>query len=329
MEFNPIYWSPDKLLSHNKLFNFVVGNRGGGKSFGAKRLAISRFLKTRQQFVYVRRYRNEFDEIKTFFNDIMEFYPGREFDVKGGKFYIDGEQAGYYLPLSVAAKYKSSSYPMVWLIIYDEFIIEKGRMVYLKDEVTLFLDLYETIARTRNVTALFISNAISSINPYFSYFKIAPKKGCKFIKGEEFVAEFYKGEEFTNMKRNTRFGRLIEGTRYGNYAIENEFYQDNDTFIEKMTGTCIPMMYIKYCGILYSVWYGKDTGYIYFNKKKMPNECTVYCVYTDDHRPNYILIKSVRNNPSFSKLRYAYEIGYVRFDSLQSKEAFYEVMQLF
>lgn len=40
-----MYWNPNKTLSYNKLFNFIVGSRGGGKSFGAKDLCIRRFLK--------------------------------------------------------------------------------------------------------------------------------------------------------------------------------------------------------------------------------------------------------------------------------------------
>lgn len=326
-KFNDMYWSPDRLLSYNKLFNFVVGNRGGGKSFGAKRLAISRFLKTGQQFVYVRRYQNEFDDIRTYFSDIKDFYTDHEFDVRGGKFIIDGNVAGYYIPLSVSAKRKSSSYPLVWLIIFDEFIIDKGRINYLKEEVTLFLDLYETIARTRDVVALFISNSISSINPYFVYFKIVPKAGAKFLKGEEYVCELYKGEVFTDMKRETRFGKLISGSKYGDYAIENEFYRDNDSFIEKMSGDCIPWLSISYGGKLFSVWFGRDTGYVYFNKKKMPDNTPNYCILTDDHRPNYILVNAIKTHPTFKRIRYAFEISYVRFDSLESKAVFYEIMQ--
>ena len=50
------YYSFDYILSHNAVYNFVVGARGLGKTYGAKRKAIKAFLKRGDQFVYTRRY---------------------------------------------------------------------------------------------------------------------------------------------------------------------------------------------------------------------------------------------------------------------------------
>ena len=33
-------------------------------------------------------------------------------------------------------------------------------------------------------------------------------------------------------KENTEFGKLIEGTKYSEYSIENKFLLDDETFIE-------------------------------------------------------------------------------------------------
>lgn len=328
-KFDPIYWSPDKLLSYNKLFNFVIGNRGGGKSFAGKRIAINNFLKKGEQFVYVRRYRNEFEFIGTFFSDIEEFYPEHTFEVRAGKFYCDEEVMGYYIPLSLSSKYKSNSYPNVSFIIFDEFIIDKGRISYLKDEVTVFLDLYETIARMRDVRVLFISNAISSVNPYFLYFKIAINRETKFFRSQEIVCEYYKGDEYTNKKKETRFGRLISGTAYGDYAIENEFFKDNKEFIEKSKGNLAPILNIKYARKRFSVWYSKDEGYYYVSETKdTPEGTKTFCFFNEDHMPNVTLINNVRLMPIFLNIIRAYELSYVRFDSLVSKEIFCECMNL-
>lgn len=54
-----MYWDINKSLSYNALFNFIIGARGVGKSYGAKKLAIQNFLKKGKQFVYVRRYKEE------------------------------------------------------------------------------------------------------------------------------------------------------------------------------------------------------------------------------------------------------------------------------
>ena len=32
-----IFWDIGRTLTYNALFNFIVGNRGGGKSYGAKK----------------------------------------------------------------------------------------------------------------------------------------------------------------------------------------------------------------------------------------------------------------------------------------------------
>lgn len=331
--FGSEYWNPQKLLSHNKLFNFVIGNRGGGKSFGAKRLAINNWLKKGEQFVYVRRYNTEFGTIQTYFDDIKQFYPDHEFEASGGEFKIDGETMGYYLPLSTSSKNKSTSYPDVTLIVYDEFIIDKGAYHYLKEEVTVFLDLYETIARPGTVDrkrtlVLFISNAISSVNPYFVYFGITPKRNTQFITKTSICVEMYKGTEFTERKRLTEFGQLIEGTRYGSYNLDNEFYRDNYNFIEKMSGKCIPWCRFKYLDSVYNIWFGCESGYVYFNMKKCPDSTPIFCLTGADHCVNIILINSIKSQPMMKNIRQAYDMGLVRFDGLKSKEAFYEIMQI-
>lgn len=67
-----MWYNPHELLSHNCLFNFVVGNRGAGKTYGvAKKWAIKTFLKTGKQFIYLRRYKTELDDIPNFFADII------------------------------------------------------------------------------------------------------------------------------------------------------------------------------------------------------------------------------------------------------------------
>ena len=202
-----IYYDLNKLLSHNKILNFVIGPRGGGKSFAAKKWAINGWLKNRKEFIYLRRYNTELLEIGNWFSDIASFYPEHEFAVEGGHFFIDGEVAGYYIALSTSQQKKSVSYPNVNKIIFDEFIIDKGRVTYLKEEVQMFLDFYETVARLReDVTALLIANAITVVNPYFTYFHIYPKSNSKFITKSEVCVEIYRNDDFMAKKKNTKFG---------------------------------------------------------------------------------------------------------------------------
>ena len=45
-----MFWSARKTLTHNVLINVIVGNRGGGKTYGAKEWAIDNFIKNKEQF---------------------------------------------------------------------------------------------------------------------------------------------------------------------------------------------------------------------------------------------------------------------------------------
>ena len=81
-----MYYSRNDILSYNALFNFVVGERGTGKTYQFKDWAISDFINKRNQFVYVRRYKTEFKDIDNFFDDMIKKYPDHKFGINGGKF---------------------------------------------------------------------------------------------------------------------------------------------------------------------------------------------------------------------------------------------------
>ena len=75
-----MFWSARRTLTHNTLINIIVGNRGGGKTYGAKQWAIDNFIKNKEQFGYIRRYRDDLKEpMARFFDDISDKYPDYEF----------------------------------------------------------------------------------------------------------------------------------------------------------------------------------------------------------------------------------------------------------
>ena len=49
MESN-IFWDMRRTMSYNRFLNFIVGNRGGGKTYGFKKMAIERFMNGKGQF---------------------------------------------------------------------------------------------------------------------------------------------------------------------------------------------------------------------------------------------------------------------------------------
>ena len=85
MKDNNIYYSYDKVLSYNALLNFLIGERGVGKTYGMTKFLIKQFLKSGKQFVYLRRYKTELKEsVPQFFDKIKDDkdFEGIDFKVK-------------------------------------------------------------------------------------------------------------------------------------------------------------------------------------------------------------------------------------------------------
>lgn len=325
-----MYWDINNSISRNCLFNFIVGNRGAGKTYGAKKFVIDRFLKTGEQFVYVRRYKEELKKIRNFFDDISHTYEDVKLEVRGKQFFINDQLAGCAMALSTSKIEKSTAFPKVAWIIFDEFILDKGYYHYLPDEVTYFLELYETIARTRdNVRVYFLSNALTVTNPYFLYFKLEEPKAKDHIKvKDDILLEYVMNDEFIEYKNKTRFGKLIKGTKYGDYAINNAFLRDSDTFIKKKTGNCRFLFSFMYKGKSFGLWVNGQDGFIYVSYDIDPNYPFRYALCKADHTPNTILIESLRRYRPFQMFIKAFQTGGVYFETMDIKNMVYEMFAM-
>lgn len=329
------YYSLHNLLSRNGVFNFIMGMRGDGKTFAAKDWAIRDFLKTGAEFIYLRRYKTELTERFSFFNDIAWKYPEYEFKVDGSKAYLrkahdkDDEENpnkwrlfGHFVPLSTAVTKKSTPYPKVNKILFDEFILEKGHIHYLSDEVRAFQDFYSTVDRWDDrVRVLFLANSISIMNPYFLAYGIRPSKEQEFtVLGDGFFIIQYiqDSPEFVEAVKNTRFGRMISGTAYGQFAIENVFRDDNDNLIQKKTATAKFYYAITFDGKTVGVWVDHKTGAYYVSNRHIETTDMNFVLTKDDMTPNVMMIE--HSSPLIKTLKKFYMIGSVFFDSPQTRE---------
>ena len=181
---NDIFLNFDKPLSYNALMTYIITERGLGKSYGAKKYVTKHFLKKHKQFVYLRRYKTElkqammknktpifFDQIKND-EELKNTFGDIKFSNTNDTMSINGKICGFAMPLSIANILKSSTYDNVDTIIFDEFLIDKGSYHYLQNEVIQLLDVIETVARLRNIRVIFLGNAISITNPYFTFFNL-------------------------------------------------------------------------------------------------------------------------------------------------------------
>lgn len=316
-----MWYDINKTLSYNCLFNFVVGPRGVGKTYSFKRKVINGFLKRGEQFIYLRRFESELKKsnIEKFFNDICVEFPDVEFGVKNGTFYIDGIEAGYYMPLSKAAQYKSVPFPKVDIIGFDEFIIDQGMIRYLPNEVQSFNEMYSTIARLRDVKVFFLSNAITFTNPYFLYFDLNLREGQKVLRKGDILLEVIDNPEYTEKAQDTRFGRLISGTEYGKYALENKFLRDTDTFIDKIPGASTCILVIRIDGINLGVYNSIDSMNWYVSENYDPTCKHIIAVDSESHKTDTSMAKESGATVWYQSLKQKYYRAEVRFTSIKAK----------
>jgi len=347
-----IFWNLNETLTHNMLINFIVGNRGGGKSYGGKKRGIDNFIKKGEQFGYIRRYKEDLRlPMQQYFEDIKDAYPDYEFKTEGDKFYIrlrpENEKekwskkdiAGYGFILSTANNKKSISYPKITTLIFDEFLLETGNQRYLTNEVEKFLNLYETIARPGTdhpqVIAFLLANAITITNPYFLYWdlKMPTKqdKNGKFIwkhPSRPILVEDVKNKDFIDKKKNTAFGSLVDGTTYADYSIENKFLLDSDTFIEKKGRNAKYSFTFIYKGNKYGVWYDNNEGKLWVSENIDPSHPLVYTLTIKDHQPNTMFLKNRSKAGHFNHFIENYKQGNVFFESMNIKNLCYEVIKI-
>lgn len=321
------YYNFDKLFSYNFLLAFVITERGLGKTFGSKVAMLKKYLKTGEQFIYIRRYKTELDSaLATFWSDLQSngYFEDYNLEVRKSKmlttFLCNGQVCGYAIPLSTANILKSTAFPKVKTIIFDEFLIDDtGLYKYLKNEVTMVLDLIETVARLRDIQVIFLGNALSITNPYFAYWDLELPYNSEFktFKDGMIVVNYAKNEEYRKVKKASRFGKLIDGTSYGRYAIDNEMLKDNKHFIEKKPSEAHFFGLLIINGMNIGVWNSRN-GHLYMSEKFEPNTYNKFaCDYTD-HTEDTMFLNARENYVLRICIRY-YKQGLLRFENQKVK----------
>lgn len=344
------YYSFDKIFSYNAFYMFVIGGRGLGKTYGAKKKAIKAAVTKGDQFIYLRRYKEELtDSVRTFFDDLSanEEFQDWDFRVNGRLFEYSAIEfrdekkrewhvAGFAMALSQGQAKKSMALPNVKLIIFDEFIIEKGHMRYLPYEYNVFNSFYSTVDRWKDKTrVLFLANAVSIDNPYFIYYGIVPEDNQEWIftkpvklkdgrKVNYVAAHFPDADEFAKSVSGTAFGQFIEGTEYADFAIANKFADNNNRLIGDKVSTAT----YKYTLITgkgtFSVW-RDSTRSTYYIQKKRPSDELFFTI-----EPNFVdedVVLLLPSDKVLAFLRNAFRRGRMFFDEPLTRTAFMEVFK--
>ena len=187
------YYSLDNILQYDCQYSVVIGKRSNGKSFAAFKLGLERFVKSgyHDQMAVLRRWDEDF--VKNRAAQMMaglmcdgngvnqvEHLTGGQYNTiyyHSRRWYLavwDSETKeikkmdrpfAYGFSLSGMEHDKSTSFPDVKLVVFDEFIT---RGAYLKDEFVLYMNVLSTIIRDRNdVRILMLANTVNQYAPYF------------------------------------------------------------------------------------------------------------------------------------------------------------------
>lgn len=87
-----MFYDIHKILTYNALLNFLIGERGVGKTYSATEFSLDDFLKRDNEFAYIRRYKSELKKsVPHFFDAISssEKFKTHKLYNKGNTFFCD------------------------------------------------------------------------------------------------------------------------------------------------------------------------------------------------------------------------------------------------
>lgn len=327
-----IFLNFQKILSYGSLLNFIIAERGVGKTFGAKDYIVTHYKSKGKQSVYVRRYNKELQESlkkgkdAIFFDQIKSKFPNDKLTNTSELLLCNGETCGFAVPLSTSNILKSVSFENVDTIIFDEFIIDKGCYHYLQNEVVMFMELIETVARLKpNIKVLLLGNAISITNPYFvelnlslpynSEYKIFKKDN----NGQPLILVYYgKNLKYREEKKKTRLGQLFEGTQYGKYAIDNEMLRDSKAFISKKSANAKFYFILKINNKNIGIWIDYKEQKMFISNDYDPLCPVIFSMTNNDHDEHTLLLR-IRSSPFFKSIIEYYRFAKLYFENQQIK----------
>lgn len=196
-----LYYTLDAILKYNADYNVIYGERSNGKTTAVLKYGLKDHIDSgyENQIAIVRRWEEDFKgkNGQQMFDGIVAlgwikewtggkynsvyYYSQRwylcNYDDKGNKIAQEEFPFAYGFSITSEEHYKSTSYPNIKTILFDEFIT---RSYYIPDEFVKFQNLLSTIIRLRTDVKIFMcGNTINKFCPYFN------EMGLKGIKNQQ------------------------------------------------------------------------------------------------------------------------------------------------
>ena len=300
----------------------VMGVRGHGKTYCFTQKCIDIGLEQKKlSFVVLVRYKEDIIAIKDDWWSIVEhLYPDYIFYSQRNIIYARNSKEtfpiGEFVALKQYMRAKRKPRPDVRIIFFDEFLNEEND--YLPNEINAFTSICDSIMRNRdNVRCYLVSNHISVLNPYFNYFGIY-QLGKRFTRGQhDSLLEFTDSSEFIEFRKQTKFGKSIEGTEYGDYAMLGRMLLDDTTNVSKAPdNACHHQFNLILEGIPMEVCMMENLLYIRKNKDKT---AIAYTPYVDDAVLGAIFC--TKNLNHFDFIVHKFTNDEILYESLEIKNA--------
>lgn len=188
------YYNLERIKACGADYNLIIGERSNGKTYATLAECLREYWASgcKKEFAYVRRWKEDitgkraeqvFASLIT--NGEIARITGGEYSTifyRAGRFWLsnwnDEKQKHaiaekpfcFCFALSEMEHDKSTSYPNIANIVFDEFIT---RRFYLPDEFVLFMNVVSTIVRDRKIDRIYmLGNTVNKYNPYFENFGI-------------------------------------------------------------------------------------------------------------------------------------------------------------
>lgn len=241
------YYTPNAINRKNATYNVIFGERSNGKTYALLKQSIEQYLKDGSQMAYVRRWQEDITgrRASRLFSALCEngeveklskgeytgvhYWAGKWFlctyDENGKAIYSDQDIICFSFALSAGEHDKSTSFPKINTIVFDEFLTNK---IYLQDEFVLFMNTISTIVRKRdNVKIYMLGNTVNKYCPYFQ------EMGLEHIKKQkQGTIDVYKYGE----SKLTVAVEYCASVQDKNSPTVNKYFAFNNPKLEMITG---------------------------------------------------------------------------------------------
>lgn len=256
------YYNGHETLTRNAPMTIIIGGRGRGKTYWRKNFALKRPYST----VWLSRYDKESARVaRGFLKDlpnsvqlehkltwVSEISDTIEEKAKKQKTIYPtivnelNEEKILFSALNI--QNKGIPFEGTQELVFDEFLIAEGSSNrYLKNEITLFYDLLQTVMRNKQqFRVTMIANLIDMNNPYFAEWgieKIDFNRRFTWIKKNAILLEVLPNEEaWQEAYGESAFKKIVSGSSYDKYMLGQSPLIDNANVQIKAR----PFDYFKY-----------------------------------------------------------------------------------